>query len=85
MKEFKYVIQDELGIHARPAGQMVKVAKAYSSKITVSVNGKSVEATKLMGLMGLGIQVGAEIHIQVEGSDETEACEAMEKFLKETL
>lgn len=85
MKEFKYVITDELGIHARPAGQIAKVAKDYSSKITVSANGKSVEATKLIGVMSLGVKSGTEISIQVEGVDEVEACEAMEVFLKENL
>ena len=35
MKEFKYVIKDEIGIHARPAGQLVKEAKAFTSKITL--------------------------------------------------
>ena len=46
MKSFTYVINDELGIHARPAGLLVKEAKKYDSKIILSKDGKSVEATK---------------------------------------
>ena len=53
MKKFEYVITDEVGIHARPAGVLVKEAKKYESKIMVSANGKSAEATKLMAVMSL--------------------------------
>lgn len=48
MKNFSYVITDEVGIHARPAGLLVKEAKKYQSKITVDKGGKKAEATKLM-------------------------------------
>lgn len=40
MKSFVYLITDEIGIHARPAGELVKLAKEFKSKITVSANGK---------------------------------------------
>ena len=42
MKEFSYIIKDEIGIHARPAGLLAKVAKEYNSKITLIANGKTV-------------------------------------------
>ena len=42
MKEFKYVIKDEQGIHARPAGMFVKEAGGFSSKVTISKDGKEV-------------------------------------------
>ena len=41
MKEFKYVITDEVGIHARPAGLLVKKAKEFTSTITISKDDKS--------------------------------------------
>ena len=44
MKEFKYVITDAEGIHARPAGELVKAAKEFSSKITITVEGEDEEA-----------------------------------------
>ena len=58
MKTFEYVIKDEVGIHARPAGLLVKEAKKYESRVTVSKDGKSAEATKLMAIMGLGVKCG---------------------------
>ena len=85
MKEFKYIIKDEVGIHARQAGLLVKEAKQYNSKITINANGKSAEATKLMALMSLGVKKDAEITVTVEGDDEAVAAEKMEAFLKANL
>lgn len=54
MKKFEFVIKDEMGIHARPAGLLVKEAKKYESKITIVKEGRQAAATKLMAVMGLG-------------------------------
>lgn len=85
MKEFTYVITDEIGIHARPAGMLVKEAKSFSSKITLEANGKSAEATKLMAIMSLGVKKGAEVVIKAEGDDEDAAIAKMEEFMKANL
>lgn len=70
MKSFTYVINDELGIHARPAGLLVKEAKKYDSKIILSKDGKSVEATKLMAVMGLAVKCGNTVEVMIEGGNE---------------
>lgn len=85
MKEFTYVITDEIGIHARPAGMLVKEAKAFTSKITLEANGKSADVTKLMAVMSLGVKNGAEVVIRAEGEDEDAAIAKMEEFMKENL
>ena len=85
MKEFTYVITDEIGIHARPAGMLVKEAKAFTSKITLEANGKIADATKLMAVMSLGVKNGAEVVIKAEGDDEDAAIAKMEEFMKENL
>ena len=85
MKEFKYVITDEVGIHARPAGLLVKKAKEFNSTIIISKDDKSAKATALMKLMGMGIKKGDEVTVQVEGDDEEAAAAAIEAFLKENL
>lgn len=85
MREFKYVITDEIGIHARPAGMLVKAAKGCNSKITLKINGKSADATKLMAVMGLGARHGEEITVQAEGDDEDMAIDKIEEFMKENL
>ena len=66
MKNFEYTIKDELGIHARPAGMLVKEAKKYQSKITITKEGKSAEASKLMAVMSLGVKCGQTVQIAVE-------------------
>lgn len=85
MKQFSYVITDEVGIHARPAGLLVKKAKETGAKIMVNGNGKSAEATKLMALMSMGIKKGMEVEVTVEGENEEEAAVQMEAFFKENL
>lgn len=85
MKTFNYVIKDEIGIHARPAGLLVKAVKGLESKVTVSKAGKSAEATKLMMLMGLGVKCGDEVTVTVEGADEDTAFETVKSFFENNL
>lgn len=85
MKNFEYVIRDEVGIHARPAGLLVKEAKKYESKIVISKDGKKAEATKLMALMGLGVKCGDTVTVEVEGADEDTAFEAVKAFFETNL
>lgn len=87
MKNFKYTITDEVGIHARPAGLLVKEADKFKSQITVTnmSNNKSTEAKKLFGVMGLAVKCGDVVDIAVEGEDEDEAYSAMESFFKNNL
>ena len=81
MKEFSYIIKDEIGIHARPAGLLAKEAKAFTSKITIEANGKSADVTRLMAVMGLGVKTGAEVVIKAEGDDEDAAIAKMQEFM----
>lgn len=85
MVSFNYIITDEVGIHARPAGMLVKAAKTVASKVVIKANGKSAEATKLMAVMGLGVKKGAEVTVEVTGDDEAEAAAKMEEFFKNNL
>lgn len=85
MKKIEYMIKDEIGIHARPAGLLVKEAQKYDSKIVISANGKSVEATKLMAVMGLGVKCGQTVEIEVAGSDENIAYDSIKEFFENHL
>ena len=85
MKKFEYVIKDEIGIHARPAGVLVKEAWKYESKIILSANGKSAEATRLMAVMGLGVKCGQTVTVEVTGADEETAYKAMKQFFEKNL
>lgn len=85
MKKFEYLVKDEVGIHARPAGLLVKEAKKYESKITISKDGKSAEATRLMAVMSLGVKCGQTVEVIVEGSDEDTAYEGILAFFEANL
>lgn len=85
MKSFEYTITDEVGIHARPAGLLVKEAKQYEAVIKISKDGKSAEAKKLMALMGLGVKKGETVTVTVEGGDEEAVAAKMEEFFKNNL
>lgn len=85
MKTFTYTIKDEIGIHARPAGMLVKEAKNFKSEIIIEKNGKSVNVTRLMMLMSLGVKCGETVRISVSGEDEVAAARAMEEFFNKNL
>lgn len=85
MKKFEYTITVPAGIHARPAGLLAKAAKALDSSVTIAKDGKSVAATKLMAVMGLGVKTGDTITVTIEGGDEVASAAAMERFWKENM
>ncbi len=85
MKTFNYTIKDEVGIHARPAGLLVKEAKKYASKVMIQKEGKEADASKLMALMGLGVKCGQTVTVTITGEDENTAYEALMTFFKNNL
>lgn len=85
MKEFKYVITDPEGIHARPAGLLVKAVKGFASDIKIAKDGKVMSCKAIFGVMGLGAKKGDEVTLTFEGEDEEAAYEAISKFMQENL
>lgn len=85
MTNFEYTIKDELGIHARPAGLLVKAAKAAGCKVTVEKDGKVAEATKVFALMGLGVKCGDTVKVSCEGDNAEEAAVQMKAFFEANL
>ncbi len=85
MKEFTYVITDEQGIHARPAGLFVKEAAACECSVKISKGGKEVDAKRILGVMSLGVKKGEEITLRTDGADEEAAMEKLSAFLKDNL
>ena len=86
MRSFTYIIEDELGIHARPAGQLSKLAREYpDTAITVTKDGKTARTTQLMRLMNLGVKCGDEVTAAAEGPREDDAIAAVQKFFHDNL
>ncbi len=80
MEEFKYVITEAEGLHARPAGLLVKRAQAFSCAIRLFANDKEADAKRLFAVMKLGAKCGQELCVQAEGEDEKEAVLALREL-----
>ena len=85
MTNFSYVVTDEVGIHGRPAGVLVKKCSEFQSKITISCKGKSADAKRIMGVMSLGAKKGDTVEVAIDGADEADAKAALEAFFKENF
>lgn len=85
MQQFKYTVKDELGIHARPAGMLAKLAKEYKSTITITKGDKSADAAKLIAVMGMAVKKNDEVTVRVEGADEGAAFTAVKDFFGKNL
>ena len=86
MTSFNYTITDPVGIHARPAGLLVKEIKSFAgSAVTITKGEKSVIALKLMALMQMGIKQGDTVTVSVDGGDEAAVAAALENFFKANL
>jgi phosphotransferase system HPr (HPr) family protein len=85
MKEFSYTLKDPNGVHARPAGELVKMLGTYTSAITISRGESSCDGKKLIALMKMRVKCGETITVRVEGTDEAEAAQAAEEFVKANL
>ena len=82
MKSFEYVIQEPVGIHARPAGMLNKEAKKYKSTILIHKGEKSANVLRLMALMQLGVKYGETVKVTIEGEDEDTVAPIIEEFFK---
>lgn len=86
MKQFTYTITDALGIHARPAGQLAKLAKSFAdTTATITKGEKTVKLSQLMMLMGLAVKKDTEVTVTVEGAAEEEAYKALQEFFEQNL
>lgn len=85
MKEFTYKICDELGIHARPAGVLVKKAAGFSSEITIYKDEKAADAKRIFAVMGLSVKKGDTVRVTLSGSDEDVAAIELEGFFRNNL
>ncbi|WP_411677976.1 HPr family phosphocarrier protein [Caproicibacter sp.] len=85
MQEFQYTIQDENGIHARPAGLLVRKAQSYQSSATMIHEGKSADMKRLFALLGLNIKQGNTVTVQLSGEDEAAAAQGLSEFFGENL
>ena len=85
MQKFDFTVTDENGIHARPAGLLVKEVQKLSSRVTVACRDKSADAGKLFALMALGAKCGDTLTVTVEGINEQADAAAVYRFMQGKL
>lgn len=85
MKEFTVKVNDASGIHARPAGLLVKEASRYESNITITHNDKSADGKRIFSVMSLAAKFGDTLKITVNGIDEEKATEGLKAFFENNL
>jgi phosphocarrier protein len=86
MTSFEYTITDPVGIHARPAGMLVKEIKALDGcSVSITKGDKTVNGNALMKIMGLGIKQGETVTVVIDGGDEETAAKKLESFFKANL
>jgi len=75
------VVQNQLGLHARPASMFVKKATRFESEIFVEKDGEEVNGKSIMGLMMLAAGPGTTLTVTAEGSDATKAVDELEELI----
>lgn len=82
MTRIEYVIRAPEGIHARPAGFLVKTVSAFDSEVQIRFGEKAASGRKLFAIMKLGAKEGDTITVTAEGADEDRAIAAIADFLR---
>lgn len=69
------IVSNKLGLHARASAQLVNLASGFASNIRLELNGQSVDAKSIMGIMMLAATTGSLISVTAEGTDAEDAVE----------
>lgn len=85
MKKLNIHLTNPSGLHARPAKNLVNIAKPYSAQISIFYQGKKANAKSLISILTLGVESGAHIRIEIDGDDEEAASEALKTYIENGL
>ncbi|MFY9279704.1 MAG: HPr family phosphocarrier protein [Caldicoprobacterales bacterium] len=82
MLEKEFVINDETGLHARPAAKFTKVANSFKSEIRVIKGDKTGNGKSLLSILALGIFGGTKFTVKIVGPDEVEAMYSITRLIE---
>lgn len=77
----KVILTAPNGMHARPATELVKLAKSLDGKVTLATAVKSVSATSMLGVLSLGLKAGTEVTVTADGGSEQANVSAVVEFI----
>lgn len=82
MTEIQFKLTNDDGLHARPAGLLVKAASQFQSKIEIRAKGQSKNAKSIMSLLSLSLEKGDDVTIAADGADEAAAAAALKSLFE---
>ncbi len=75
-------VKNKMGVHARPAAMIVRVANRYKSDIYFEKDDEVVDGKSIMGLMMLAAGQGSRLRVSANGEDAKDACRALEELFE---
>ena len=85
MRSFVYTVKDELGLHARPAGMLVRLVQTLGDRVQIRKGDRAVDGTRLLALMGLGIRCRDTVTVEIEGENEETSERSLREFFEKNL
>jgi len=85
MVSFEYTVKDPMGVHARPAGIMVRQIKDVPASVRIACGSRSADAKKLFGIMGMAVKCGETVTVTIDGEDEAAMLERLKAFFAENF
>lgn len=76
-----FIIQNKVGLHARPAAILAQTANKFKSSIFVEKDGRKVSAKGIIGVLSLGVEMGSALSFEIEGEDEEEAMKTVSELI----
>lgn len=76
------IVENNTGLHTRPAAVFAQTAARFKSNVTVRKEDKSGNAKSILSIMKLGINKGTEITIEADGEDEVESVNTLVELIK---
>ena len=82
---FEYVVEDSVGIHARPASALAKLAAQFDAQVLIQNGERTASAKSMTELMGLDAGKGSRLRVRITGKDSAAAAQALQRFMRENL
>ncbi len=76
------LVQNQVGLHARPVTFFIQKANEFKSSIWIEKENRKVNAKSLLGVLSLGVARGTSVTLSAEGVDEVEAIDALEALIE---
>ena len=83
MEELNYVISHPVGLYAKVAEELVRIANQYESEVLIAYKSKQVSMKSLMGVISLGVPCNGMIHLSIKGKDALSMKNRIENFFKD--